>query len=141
LLGMGLRSAPGAGALGLGRVLAGGFMRLLMGPLGIGLLIYGIIKFLSSFGDDEKDREAEKETADNTRRLVEIAKDRERADFGASRFERLTQKLIQDSLFAQAAQESVLNRSMSELIEYTRLTSVNTGTPTVFETSVPTRTD
>ena len=101
------------------------------------MLIWSLINMF--LPDKEEKEEADKETAKNTARLVEIARDRERLEFGASRFERLTQKLIQDSLFSQAAQESLLARGLPELIEYARMTAAHTGAPTTVEYNVPTR--
>lgn len=127
------------GRVGVG--VMGGVMKFLFGPLGIALILWSLMSsFFGPKGEEEeqKDKDAAA-TAKNTARLVEIARDRDRISLGTSRFERLTQKLIQDSLFSQAAQESLLARGLPELIEYARVTAANSGTPIKFESNVPTR--
>ena len=124
--------------LGMGMKIGLGLVRFLSGPLGIAMIIWGLLNWLNNKKEEDKEG-PDKETAKNTARLVEIARDRERLEFGASRFERLTQKLIQDSLFSQAAQESLLARGLPELLENTRMTAAHTATPAKVEYNVPVR--
>lgn len=133
-MGDGLKLAAG-GAL---RGFFAGALRLLMGPLGIGLLVWQGIKMWSDNQKEKEDAEL-KATAKNTADLVKLTRVKEREEFGSSRFERLTNKLLQDSMFTQAAQESLLSRGLPQLIEAAQATAAGVTSPTTIRVPVPVR--
>jgi hypothetical protein len=127
-LGSKLGTSLGLAAKNGARVFFAGALRLLMGPLGIGLLIWQGIKFWSD--SQKKEKEAELiATAKNTAELVKLTRNKEREEFGVSRFERLTQKLLQDSLFNNAAQEALLSK-VGELVSAAEQTAAAVTAPT-----------
>jgi len=121
------------------KAMAGGVARMfafLVGPFGlIAVIAWSLISWLSSRKDASGEAEAEKDTAKNTRDLVRLQRDADSVEFGMSRFERLTQKLIQDSLFSQATQESLLAHGLPQLIDAAERTADGVTTPT--EVAVP----
>lgn len=97
-----------------GKIFSGGLLRGIarigskfLGPVGIILTLLEVIAWAT--GDSAK---AERSSEEKLDELVKIESARDKERLGSSRFERLTLKVIQDSLFARTAMESIMSQHM-----------------------------
>jgi len=108
-----------------------------LGPVGVILLALEAIAFFT--GESEKEQRSSKEKLDE---LVNIEKERERRERekGSSRFERLTLKIIQDSLLQRTLMEGITSQQLGRLIEVNEETRDATRKPpTPTTVSIPVR--
>ena len=98
-----------------GKVLSSGLLKgilrigtkMIGGPVGIILIALQLISWATG-----KTAKSARSSEDNLAELVDIERKRDQQRAGSSRFERLTLKVIQDSLFARTAMESIMSQHM-----------------------------